>query len=276
VGFCQKIDNDWKEHKRDACARLKCHVLPGENVPISRKSLSSTTKVYSQNMKMRRIHLVNLALELLVVFIGVSLGFYSDSLRQGFIDREKEKNILSNLLTDINDAKTNLNDKIETLNEQVKYGDLILKYRHSQDSVLKGMYNGNFGWVKIFSKGLLLSYEIAKNTGGIETIRNQKIVRKLYVIEQWSDYIVDVETFQNTFVDDYLKPYVISTVPFPVNELADDPLFRNYKKSDYCHDPKLFELTIIMREYFRGHQYDYKRLLKELDDLEKEIKSEVL
>jgi len=224
----------------------------------------------------RKINFLSLALELLVVFIGVSLGFYSDNLRQARADRENEKRLLSGLLDDIALVRVEIINKIQLLEHQSKMCDLIINYRNSPDSILKGWQNGNSSVVQIFPKGMLLSYDIAKNTGGLATIRNQSIVRKLFRFERISNDFIETESYQNTFVDGYLKPYGISTFPFPANELADDPLFKNYKKSDYLHDPKLFELTMIMREYFRGHLGDYQWLLKILDKLEKEIRAETL
>jgi len=127
-------------------------------------------------------------LEGLMIFIAVTLGFFAESLREHFGDREKEKQNIENVLRCLKSDTAKLNYIISSNKLQVKFIDslLTLKSKDLHDPVTNGkffFYATNALFVDVYFKSNDAAMQQLKSSGSLRLIRKQEVIDNLLQYE---------------------------------------------------------------------------------------------
>ncbi len=123
-------------------------------------------------------------LEFLMIFLAVTLGFFADNIREGFSNREKEKDYMVGFIEDLKADTALLRATVERNTEITSDDSNFLtilrsnKLREVSDSAITGFENTS----RYFFTDLIetKTFEELKSTGDIRVVRNQKVKDALF------------------------------------------------------------------------------------------------
>jgi len=178
-------------------------------------------------------------LEFLMIFLAVTMGFFAESIREHFGDREKERQNIENVLRCLKNDTVTLNKIIAGNRLQVKFIDslLTLKGKNLHDSLINHKFyyfatNGLF--VDIYFKSNDAAMQQLKSSGTLRLdsrdLKSQQDDHYLYAQKSWSalDQVIDESIFMDSSkfnLSEY--NYDIQTFRYSNRETAyitDDPI----------------------------------------------------
>ncbi len=181
-------------------------------------------------------------LEGLMIFIAVTMGFFAESLREYFSDREKEKQSIESVLRCLKTDTAKLNSIIAGNILQVKFIDslLALKGKNLHDSLTNHQFyfyatNGLF--VDVYFKSNDAAMQQLKSSGMLRLIRKQKI------IDQLLQYEIDSRDLKSQQDDHYLYAQKSWSA---LDQVIDESSFMDSSKfnlSEYNYDNQTFRYS---------------------------------
>jgi hypothetical protein len=127
-----------------------------------------------------------------MIFLAVTMGFFAESLREYFSDREKEKQYMHSLAEDLKKDTAALHYSIRRLKDNLNNGHrlIVLVARNelktlNDDSILKITINAGHSIDIVFNDR---TSSQLKSSGSIRLIRNKKIADA--ILEYWNNQFV--------------------------------------------------------------------------------------
>ncbi len=180
--------------------------------------------------------------EFLMIFLAVTMGFFAESLREHFGDREKEEQNIANVLRCLKIDTANLNTIIRANKTQVKFIDslLTLKGKDLHDSVINNKFyffatNGVF--VDVYFKSNDAAMQQLKSSGTLRLIKKQNVIDALL------QYEIDNSDLKSQQDDHYLA---FQKAWSSINEVIDESFFMDSSKfnlSDYTYNVQTFRYS---------------------------------
>ena len=141
-------------------------------------------------------------LEGLMIFVAVTMGFFAESLREYFGDREKEKQSIESVLRCLKSDTFKLNHIIASNNLQVKYIDsfLTLKGKDLHDPL------NNHTFYFYAANGLFGDFYFKPNDAAMQQLKSSgmlRLIRKQNVIDALLQYEIDNRDMTSQQEDHY-------------------------------------------------------------------------
>jgi len=162
-----------------------------------------------------KIDWTNHFIELIVVFIGISLAFALDNWREDLNNRELEEQYIDSFYKDISDDATTLFGIIRISKAKVKrierYINQLKNKTTSQDSALVIIQDI---MTKTPFSPKLSTYESIKSSGNLNILTNYKLKQDIIGYYQ---SLLDKnmkEDVYNNYIDKYAVPYVYENLDF--------------------------------------------------------------
>ena len=192
-------------------------------------------------------------LEGLMIFIAVTLGFFAESLREYFGDREKEKQNIESVLRCLKSDTTKLNQIIASNKLQVKFIDslLTLKGKNLHDSVNNRkfyFYATNALFVDVYFKSNDAAMQQLESSGMMRLIRNQKVIDGLL------QYQIDNRDLKSQQDDHYIYAQKSWSA---LEHVTDESLLMDTAKfnlSEYNYDIQTFRYSNAENVYVSDDQ----------------------
>ena len=142
-------------------------------------------------------------LEGLMIFIAVTMGFFAESIREHFGDREKEKQSIESVLHCLKSDTAKLNSIITGNDHQVKFIDslLTLKGKNLHDSLI------NHRFYLYATSGLFVDDYFKPNDAAMQQLKSSgmlRLIRKQTVIDGLLQYEIDSRDLKSQQDDHYL------------------------------------------------------------------------
>jgi hypothetical protein len=116
-------------------------------------------------------------LEFLMIFLAVTMGFLAESLRENMSDKEKEREYISSLLSDLKQDIINLNTAIRDNKEKIKGLDSLisLSFRNMSEPINRQqlyIYSSKYvSYYSVFISDDATMLQL-KNSGGLRLIKH--------------------------------------------------------------------------------------------------------
>ena len=179
-------------------------------------------------------------LEGLMIFIAVTMGFFAESLREYFGDREKEKQSIESVLHCLKSDTAKLNSIITGNEHQVKFIDslLTLKGKDLHDSLI------NHRFYLYATNGLFVDDYFKPNDAAMQQLKSSgmlRLIRKQTVIDGLLQYEIDSRDLKSQQDDHYLyaqKSWVVLEQVIDESDFMDSTKFN---PSQYNYDNQTFD-----------------------------------
>jgi hypothetical protein len=204
---------------------------PTENMEIHHHPIHHKSKPWKEYL-----------LEGLMIFVAVTMGFFAESLREYFGDREKEKQNVENVLRCLKSDTAKLNKIIGSNKLQVKFIDslLTLKGKNLHDPIINHkfyFYATNALFVDVYFKSNDAAMQQLKSSGMLRLIRKQKLIDELL------QYEIDNRDLKSQQDDHYLYAQKSWSA---LEQVTDESLLMDTSKfnlSEYNYDIQTFRYS---------------------------------
>ena len=191
---------------------------------------------------------LKLALELIVVFVGVTAGFLFDSFREDRSDRRLEQKYLESLHQNLLSDSTELNTYLANNRNNVDISEVVVAAMQrgnlSSDSalmviqVMASYYNLNLNDA---------TYQSIVSSGNLGLIRDFELKEQMVNYYQAQEDMRYVEGVYNDYVSNYVIPHVFNFMDFVTGEAdsefdVNDREFRNITSGYYVLARQQYEL----------------------------------
>ncbi len=199
-------------------------------------------------------------LEFLMIFLAVTLGFFSENIREHITDRSKEKQYIAGFIDNLKDDTASLQGIIGFDERQVQGIDSMLKLSHvnmAVDSNRKSFYSNALQY--LYSKASFRSNDITlqqlKNTGDF------RLIEKDHVADSLTKYDADIHSGydQAALYEAYFKD-IINRLDelMDMTILADTTFVKNGKFLDKAF-PRLRDENGKLRTLF-NKTFDFREI----------------
>lgn len=158
------------------------------------------------NTSSRRHRIADYFLQFLMTFLGVSLGFFADNLREQWADERTEQSYLQSMLADLKQDTSRLNFSIRSKAVKRKKLDTLLMFLSSPErerhtgrihyllryATLREPFYGNEGTIRQL-----------ENEGGFRIIRNRELVRLLNDYVSAKAKVSDIQSIRDAQSDQF-------------------------------------------------------------------------
>jgi hypothetical protein len=184
-------------------------------------------------MKKQNINWINHIIELIVVFIGITLAFMLNNWRESYNNQQLENKYLIGFLNDISDDSAELNTTIKLNEQKLKrvnqfIGDLR-KGTVQYDSAL--VIIGDLVQIHQFLPKLS-TFETIKNSGNLSLISDYNLKESLINYYQSFEEKKLQESYYNLYINEYVIPFVYKNVNFLEREIINKNAINNYEFSN--------------------------------------------
>lgn len=222
-------------------------------------------------------------LEFIMIFLAVTMGFFAENIREGFVNKEKEKKYIKNLIRDLKQQKIYLDTTITVNEQRIIALDTFVKIRYldfkKKDNA--GLFFTLFGNAQMYDIRLFRVNEITlsqiKSTGALSIIKPE-IADIITELDMNNQYIKWSEKFADTHREEALR-MVYDLTDFPAsraryrNPDSDAPAFITDDKKLLM---KFFNLSWDLMATVEGYNNDLKTYLvflnKTINTLEADYK----
>lgn len=160
-----------------------------------------------------KINWLNHIIELIVVFIGITLAFMLNSWREDAKNNQLENQYLNSFYDEIKYSNARLDTiiqinktKIEYLNKSI---ELLKSDNLPEDSTL--IVISHMVQISLFIPKTI-TYESIKNSGNLNIIENYEIRSKIIGFYESIKGIALVEEYYKLYINDYIIPYFFDNI----------------------------------------------------------------
>ena len=187
-------------------------------------------------------------LEGFMIFIAVTMGFFAESLREHFGDREKEKQNIESILRCLKSDTAKLNNIIASNKLQIKFIDslLMLKNKNLHDPILNTkfyFFATNALFVDVYFKSNDAAMQQLKSSGMLRLIHKQEVIDNLL------QYEVDNRDLKSQQDDHY---FYAQKSWSSLEQVTDESILMDTSKfnlSEYNYDVQTFRYSNAEKVY---------------------------
>ena len=149
--------------------------------------------------------------EIIIVIIGITIAFSMNKCADNLKDKKLKKQYLTNLKSDVESDKMQLEKNIEAINEKIKICSEIIPVLNSEKNQDMRLMNNIFAIVKYVNfSPKNITYKTLINSGDLKLIEDFKL--KTAIQQHYANYDeVSDDYFRHTsLIKDYLGNYLVN------------------------------------------------------------------
>ena len=181
-------------------------------------------------MKNKKIDWTNHLIELVVVFIGISLAFMLNNWREGYKDHELRDKYLASFYSDIQgdhlQLDTLIRQETERLDQVGRLLTLLQEKKYQNDSVL--IILSQMASYNPFNQNVV-TYESIKNSGNLSLISDYNLRQKLIGYYQQLEDKKLIEGVYFDYFNKYIIPFVMTSLDLQQQKFVDPGVIRSVK-----------------------------------------------
>jgi hypothetical protein len=163
-----------------------------------------------------------------MVFIAVTLGFFSNNLREGIIDRNNEKDYVIRLIRDIEVDTAEIHDLINQKKDQVFGFDTLLRlFEYNElNPPVDELYRLTFKYLGTYSgfKARTVTLDQMQNAGDLNLIRDKAVADSIIFyyagISEYDDQGAYNQLFFQRIIEMRMEMFDFSVYRNPVRKLS--------------------------------------------------------
>lgn len=268
------INEDSKESKENLEEIPSSTIFESDEMSIAQ----TTPQIPNNNMEVhhhpdlhhKKKKWKDLLLEFFMIFLAVAMGFFSENLREEYVNNHREHKYMQALARDLDADSLLLSNNIET-NLSLAKADSLFLYKlsypmsNSIDSIftlyeLSSQFNAGLGFNRTF--------DALKSTGDLRLIKNEKVLNSISSYYASKDNII---TFRDEIQAHLQLTYGLSHKIFDKanyeRKLSNLTLINPDKELMFEYRNKVYLLIEMLQSY----SFSLKSLLKESLQVKKEI-----
>jgi hypothetical protein len=173
-------------------------------------------------------------LEFLMIFLAVTMGFFAESIREYFVNSEKEEIYMEGMLQDLgkDTARIQHISEFQTLIMKKMDSALQIPVKSLKDIATQDTFFHHFffvySWIAIFSRNDITISQL-KNAGGFSLIRNKDVVNSITQLNSF--YGSPLEANSNIYIDIWkrLDEFAMQLIRLPAPPpFRDDSMYYAY------------------------------------------------
>lgn len=139
---------------------------------------------FFQNVKINKNGVYKYFMEFIILFLAVAGGFYSDYRLDQFLSNKKEKEIVRNIINDLESDSISFQNELESLNYRIRGIDSLLVVLNQKTALLNQRDIGFFICLYILDNNVIIpqnnrTISILKYSEGYYLMSNLKISKKI-------------------------------------------------------------------------------------------------
>jgi hypothetical protein len=181
-------------------------------------------------MKKQKIDWINHFIELIVVFIGITLAFMLNNWRESYNNQQLENKYLVGFHNDISDDSAELNTTIKWNEQKLRRVNQFIndlrKGTAQIDSSL--IIIGDLVQIHQFLPKLS-TFETIKNSGNLNIVTDYNLKDSLIKYYQSFEAKKLQESYYNLYINEYVIPFVYKNVNFLERKIINKNAINNYE-----------------------------------------------
>ncbi|MFC1887229.1 hypothetical protein ACFLYK_00295 [Candidatus Cloacimonadota bacterium] len=166
-------------------------------------------------------------IELLVIFIGISLAFFSENLRESYKEKQLGKKFLQSFHNELLEDRVVLERTIEINSRKINRADNFIQKIMTDEVVMDTLFLviSNIAQTN-HSSTQTVTYESIINSGNLDLITDFNLKEKIIKYYLFLETKKDQDKVYNEFLKDYMMPFVLNKMDLINQKLLDDNIYK--------------------------------------------------
>ena len=211
-------------------------------------------------MKNQKIEWMNHFIELIVVFIGITLAFMLNNWREDYKSQRMEVQYMNSFYNEISESGNKLDSILVDNQEKSQRLAAALKQMQADNFPLDSAINvvADLARISIFIPRTN-TYESIRNSGNLNLISDYQTRLKIIAYYESFSGKALVEEYYRNYIDDYFIPFFLENVDLVSGEIVNIEFFK----------------TVRFRNLISGYYQLHSQLVDKYEDIQK-INTELL